>query len=93
LITVSVMSRKRIRGVDVRTKIEGKRKDKDKGEGERLKIGTKRKSNREMTIIKTFTNKLNKDLPITQGPIYWKIPPPPWGGGKNISRCHLREKI
>jgi hypothetical protein len=24
-------------------------------------------------------------------PIYWKIPPPPWGG-RNISRCHFGGK-
>ncbi len=28
----------------------------------------------------------------TQGSIFWKIPPPPGGGVKNIGRCHLGEK-
>jgi hypothetical protein len=27
-----------------------------------------------------------------QGSIFWKIPPPPLGEGKNISRCHWGEK-
>jgi hypothetical protein len=32
-------------------------------------------------------------LTVLQGPIYWKITPPPLGGGKNISRCNLVEKL
>jgi hypothetical protein len=33
-----------------------------------------------------------RDQYFLQGPIYWKISPP-WGGEKNISRCHLGEKL
>ncbi len=28
-----------------------------------------------------------------QGSIYWKIPPPPRGGRRNISQCHLGENM
>jgi hypothetical protein len=29
---------------------------------------------------------------LSQGPIYWKPPPPPLGEGENISQCHLGKK-